>query len=242
MAKTYKKRKRIIKKKQLKRAVETLKDIAVRMIMALTVVIMAFTIFSVATFDRNNRSVFGYKFYIVRSDSMSATDFDAGDIVFVKEIDPATLEVGDIIAYTSTNSSNYGETVTHKIRSKTLDKNGESGFITYGTTTNTNDEAVVTYPYVLGKYTGKIANAGTFFAFLKTTKGYVLCILLPFLLLIGYNAVNCVVLFKKYKKEKTKELEDEKEKLKEERRKTEEMMKELEQLRSQLAKAEQVKQ
>lgn len=236
MAKTYIKRKRIVKKKSLKRALQTLKEIAARLVMAITAVIMVFTIFSVATFDKNNRSIFGYRFYIVRSDSMSATDFDAGDIIFIKIVDPNTLAEGDIIAYTSQNLSNYGETVTHKIRVKTVNQNGEVGFITYGTTTGTNDETVVTYPYILGKYTGKIANVGEFFAFLKTTKGYILCILLPFLALIGYNGVNCVVLFKKYKKEKTEELNAEKEKLISERKKTEEMLRELESLRAQLEK------
>lgn len=236
MAKTYIKRKRVVKKKSIKRALQTLKEIAARLVMAITAVIMVFTIFSVATFDKNNRSIFGYRFYIVRSDSMSATDFDAGDIIFVKIVDPNTLTEGDIIAYTSQNLSNYGETVTHKIRVKTVNPNGEVGFITYGTTTEINDETVVTYPYILGKYTGKIANAGEFFAFLKTTQGYILCILLPFLALIGYNGVNCVVLFKKYKKEKTAELNAEKEKFIAERKKTEEMLKELEMLRRELGK------
>lgn len=69
---------------------------------------------------------------------MSATDFDAGDLVLVKEVDPATLQAGDIIAYQSTNTENYGEVVTHKIRELTTDANGNPGFITYGTTTNQN--------------------------------------------------------------------------------------------------------
>ena len=35
-----------------------------------------------------DRSLFGYKAFIVLSDSMKATDFDAGDLVLVKEVDP----------------------------------------------------------------------------------------------------------------------------------------------------------
>ena len=48
--------------------------------------------------DRNDRALFGYKMYIVRSDSMSATDFKAGDLILVRSVDPATLQEGDIIA------------------------------------------------------------------------------------------------------------------------------------------------
>ena len=159
---------------------------------ALAVCMMVFTVVSVNTFDRSDRSLFGFKAFIVLSDSMSKTDFDAGDLVLVKEVDPSTLKEGDIIAYTSQNTSHYGETVTHKIRKLTTDANGEPGFITYGTTTDTDDETVVTYPYVLGEYKTNIPKVGRFFMFLKTTPGYIVCILIPFLLLILLEGIRCI--------------------------------------------------
>lgn len=219
----------------MKKTWNTVKNIFVWMILIATIGMMVFTIFSVATFDRNDRDVFGYKFFIVQTDSMSATDFSAGDIIFVKETDPSTLKEGDIISFISQNTNNYGEIVTHKIRSITTNENGDAGFITYGTTTNTDDKTVVTYPYVLGKYKGRLPKVGMFFAFLKTTPGYILCILVPFLILIGYNGLNCISLFRRYKKEQMQELQDERAKMEEERRKSEEMLKELQELRSQLA-------
>lgn len=219
----------------MKKALNIISTVLVWALVVATVGMMIFTLISVNTFDQANRSIFGYKFFIVRSDSMSATDFDAGDIVFVKNVDPATLQVGDIIAFTSQNSHNFGETVTHKIREITTDANGDPAFVTYGTTTDTNDEAAVTYPYVLGKYTGKIPNVGTFFQFLKTTPGYILCILVPFLLLILYQGFQCIQLFRRYKKEQMEELEAERAKIEEERRQSMEMMKELQALKEQLA-------
>ncbi len=90
----------------------------------LAVFMMVFTIVSVNTFDRNDRDIFGYRCYIVLSDSMSATDFSAGDLVIVKKVDPTTLQEGDIISYQSQNMENYGATVTHKIRAKTRDGGG----------------------------------------------------------------------------------------------------------------------
>ena len=128
-----------------------LSTILVWAVALVAVAMMIFTVVSVNTFNRNDRDLFGYRAYIVLSDSMSATDFSAGDLILVKQVDPNTLQPGDIIAYTSQNSENYGETVTHKIRSLTVNDNGEPGFITYGTTTNTDDAAVVTFPFVLGK-------------------------------------------------------------------------------------------
>lgn len=106
------------------KALKIIRSIFVWLMVALAVFMMIFTIVSVSTFDRADRSLFGYKAFIVLSDSMSKTDFKAGDLVLVKAVDPSTLKEGDIIAYTSQNTSNYGETVTHKIRKITTDANG----------------------------------------------------------------------------------------------------------------------
>lgn len=219
----------------MKKTGNIIKNIFVWLIMIFAIGMMIFTIFSVMTFDQSSRSVFGYKFFIVRSDSMSATDFEAGDIIFVEETDPSKLQAGDIIAYSSQNTENFGETVTHKIRAVTVNEEGETGFVTYGTTTNTDDKTIVTYANVLGKYKGRIPKAGEFFAFLKTTPGYVCCILIPFLLLIIYNGVNCIVLLKRYRKEQMRELRAERRKLEEERRQSAEMMKEIQLLKKQLS-------
>ena len=217
-----------------KKVLNILSTVFVWVIVAITVCVMIFTIVSVNTFDRNDRDVFGYKAFIVLSDSMSATDFDAGDLVLVKEVDPTTLKEGDIIAFISQDSENYGVTVTHKIRSLTVAENGDPGFITYGTTTNTDDAAVVTYPFILGKYQFHLANVGTFFNFLKTPQGYIACILIPFLLLIIYQGVNCVKIFRQYKAEQMAELQAEKDAVEAERKKSEAMMAELQALKEQM--------
>ncbi len=230
----------------MKKTLNIIKNILVWLIVIIAIAMMIFTIISVNTFDRNDRNLFGYKAYVILSDSMSSVDgdtskgyFNAGDLVLVKEVEPSTLQAGDIVSYISTNTENYGSTVTHMIRELTVDNSGNPGFITYGTATNTNDDNVVTYPYVQGKYEGaRIPAIGKFFMFLKTVPGYIVCILLPFLLLIGMQGVNSVRLFKKYKAEQLAaiearreselaELEAEREKLAEERRKQEEMMQKL---------------
>lgn len=217
------------------KALRIIRPVLTWLVVAVAAFMMVFTIISVTTFNRADRSLFGRKAFIVLSDSMSKTDFNAGDLVLVKEVDPSTLQVGDIIAYTSQNSSNFGETVTHKIRALTTNENGEPGFITYGTTTDTDDETVVTYPFVLGKYTGRLAGVGKFFMFLKTTPGYIACILVPFLVLILIEGIRCVQLFRQYKAEQQSELKKEREKLESERKETQQMMEELLALKAQLS-------
>lgn len=219
------------------KVLKILRSVLVWAVVALAVGMMIFTVVSVSTFDRADRNLFGYKAFIVLSDSMSKTDFDAGDLVLVREVDASTLQEGDIIAYTSQNTTNYGETVTHKIRRLTTAANGEPGFVTYGTTTDTDDETIVTYPYVLGKYQGHIPKVGTFFRFLKTPQGYIICILLPFLLLILMEGIRCIRLFRQYKAEQQAELQAERDKIEAERAEAQRMMQELLQMKAQMAQA-----
>jgi len=219
----------------MKKAWKIISTALVWVVVVIAVLMMIFTIVSVNTFDRNDRNIFGFRCYIVLSDSMSATDFDAGDLVLIKEVDPTTLQEGDIIAYQSQNSENYGQTVTHKIRAKTTDANGNPGFITYGTTTGVDDEAVVTYPFILGKYQTALPKVGTFFQFLKTPQGYIICILIPFLLLIIYQGLNCVKIFKMYKAEQMAELQAEKDALEAQRKQSEDMMAQLLAMQQQMA-------
>ena len=220
----------------MKKALQITKTVAVWLVVAIAVGMMIFTLISVNTFDQTDRNIFGFKFFIVTSDSMSATDFDAGDIAISKNVDPQTLREGDIITFLSQDSNSFGEVITHKIRRLTTDANGRPGFVTYGTTTDTDDESIVTHEYVVGKYVGRIPNVGSFFMFLKTTPGYILCILLPFLLLIFSQGLNCIRLFRQYKKEQMDEMKVEREKIEQERAESQRMMAELLELKAQLAK------
>lgn len=218
----------------MKKAFNIIKNTLVWLVVLIAVSMMIFTVVSVTTFNRNDRDLFGYKMYIVNSDSMAATDFKAGALIFVKEIDPATLKEGDIITFMSQDTESFGETVTHKIRTLTTDAEGNPGFVTYGTTTNTNDETIVTYPYVLGRYEAQIAGLGLFFNFLKTTQGYFVCIFIPFMLIILYEAVKFFNLFRRYRKEQMEEIQAERQKIEEERAETTRIFEELKALKAQL--------
>lgn len=220
----------------MKKAWNVIRKIIVWAIVVFSLGMMAFTIISVTTFDRADRSVFGYSAFIVLSDSMKATDFDAGDLVIIKQTDPSTLKVGDIISFQSPDETNYGEIVTHKIREITTDEEGHPGFITYGTTTDSNDQGIVTYNLVLGKYQGHIPNVGTFFQFLKTVPGYFICIFTPFFILILVQARNSIKLFRKYKREQMEEIQAEKKSLEEERVRSQEMMEQLMQMQQAMEK------
>ena len=218
----------------MQKAFNIVRTILVWIVVLFAVAMTVFTVFSVTTLNRYDRSLFGYKMFIVTSDSMEATDFKSGDLIFVKEVDPKTLKQGDIITFISKDENSLGETLTHKIRTVTADAKGNLGFVTYGTTTNTDDESLVLYTEVLGKYESHIAGLGTVFNFLKTTQGFFLCIFTPIMLVIIYEIINFFVLLRKSKKIQVEEIHTEKERLEAEREANAQMMTELLVLKAQL--------
>ena len=220
----------------MKKTLNILKNIITWIVVIIAVGMMVFTIVSVMTFDRVDRNIFGYRAFIVLSDSMSADNIKAGDLILAKEVDPATLKPDDIISFQSTQDETYGEIITHKIREVTTDDIGLPAFVTYGSTTDTNDEGYVDYSHVLGKHSATLHGVGTFFQFLKTVPGYIVCILIPFLILIILQGMNSIKLFKKYKQEQMEELNEEKERIENERKESQKLMEELIELRKELDK------
>ena len=227
------KAKRALTASKAKKTLRILEAVLTWLLVAAAVFMMAFTIFTVNTVDKNgSRDIFGYQFYVVKSDSMKATHFKAGDIIICRAVDVTTLEAGDIITFISENpDESNGQAITHMIREKHV-KDGTVSFTTYGTTSGKDDEALATV--ILGEYKGKLPSLGYFFQYLKTTPGYIVCILLPFLLLIGSQGVHCVRLFRAYRKEQTEALEAEKQKIEAERAESQRMMAELLALKAQL--------
>lgn len=229
-----------------KKAFQITCKIMIWLLVTFTVLMMIFTVVTVATVDKNERSIFGFRFYVVRTDSMSLSDkntdlavhFNAGDIVIVKNIDEEAkrqLQAGDVITFMSVNSESYGETVTHMIREVKMNSEGKLlGYVTYGTNTGVNDEALVEPAFVMGVYQGKLAGVGKFFAFVRSIPGYIVCVFTPFLLLILYNGANIIRLFRRYKREQTEAIQAEKDKIKAERAENQRMMEELLALKAQL--------
>lgn len=156
----------------------------------LVVIMTVLTVFSMVFNRDGTASVFGAQAYVVQSDSM-APEFAAGDVIFSEEVNPEELVAGDIITFISRDSASYGQTITHCIR-KVTTHNGELAFITYGIATGVDDGTPAAASDVLGRYAFRIAGLGSFFEFLKSVPGYIVCILLPFLVIIGLQVANIV--------------------------------------------------
>ena len=229
---------------KMKKVLNVALKVVTGLLVAFTVFMMLFTIITVTTVDKNDRAIFGTRFYIVQTDSMSLSEnnkdlevhFNAGDIILIKDVaDKTALEEGDIIAFISMNDESVGETITHMIRSVKRNSEGKVvGYETFGTNTGASDETIVEPGYVIGEYAGKLPGVGNFFAFVKSVPGYIVCILVPFLLLILYNGVDVIRLFRKYKKEQMDAMQAEKDQIEADRAENQRMMQELLALKAQL--------
>lgn len=127
-------------------------------------------------------SVFGVSPVIVLSGSMEPT-FDAGALIFIKDVDVEDLEVDDVICYLSS-----GTAITHRIYSVSDD--GEITFVTKGDANNAVDRSTVSEDQIEGKYIWHINGLGTFAMFTQTTTGMVVCIGLPVLLYLIVDFLN----------------------------------------------------
>ena len=131
----------------------------------------------------------GYLPMIVLTDSMKGT-FNGGDLVIDKTVDPATLKEGDIISYFDPESQKGDSITTHRIMKITKDDEGKLAFITKGDANNAEDKTPVPADKVVGIYVTHIANAGNVAMFMSTTTGLIVCVVVPLILLIGYDVLR----------------------------------------------------
>ena len=213
---------------RVKKALNITLRVLTTVILIFSICVMIFTIISVNTVGKD-ADFLGYKPYIVLSDSMQDT-FEVGDLSISRATDVEMLEPGDIITFKSIDPSNYGEVVTHKIREITTYE-GEPAFVTYGTTTGVYP---VPFDNVIGEYQFRLPKMGYFFEFLISPTGYVVVILIPFLLLILLQAIHFIKLLRQYKRELRAEAAEQKAQVEMERRRAQEMEEELERLRAQV--------
>ena len=128
-------------------------------------------------------SFFGWKPFIVLSGSME-TEIYAGDVAVVKETDTASLKKGDIIAFKS------GEIViTHRIYD-IIQEEGETRYITKGDNNNAEDNGYVLPEQIEGVYQFKISRLGNIEMFIQTPIGMIVCLSIPFIILVLLQVVD----------------------------------------------------
>ena len=128
-------------------------------------------------------SVAGWFPLIVLTDSMYPM-IESGDLIVCHEIDPADIAVGDVISFFDP-AGNGTAIVTHRVVEIV-----DGMFRTRGDNNNTDDKLLVGPQDVVGTYKSRIPGAGNVALFMQTTTGLIVCVVLPILLLVGYDIVR----------------------------------------------------
>ena len=129
----------------------------------------------------------GYKPMMVLTDSMEDYIL-AGDIIIVKEVDPTSLNDGDVITFFDP-VGNGTSTVTHRIIDIIEDENG-LWFQTQGDNNNTPDKEFVEAEAVIGIYVCRIPYIAHVAMFMQTVPGLIVSIFVPLCAFVGYDLIR----------------------------------------------------
>ena len=124
---------------------------------------------------------------IVLTESMSP-EIEGGDLIICKTVEAEDVEERDIIAFFDP-AGNGSSIVTHRVI-EVIEKNGEVQFRTRGDNNNTEDKVLVPASKLVGKYQMRIAGAGKIAMFMQSTTGLIICVILPIILLVGYDMIR----------------------------------------------------
>jgi len=133
-------------------------------------------------------SVGGYLPLIVLTDSMYPV-IESGDLIICHTAEPEEIRVGDVIAFFDP-AGNGTTIVSHRVTEVT-EKDGKIAWRTKGDNNNTEDRLAVRQEKLVAVYEGtRLRGFGNVALFMQTTPGLIVCVVLPLLALIGYDAVR----------------------------------------------------
>lgn len=131
-------------------------------------------------------SLGGRTCFIVLTDSMYP-DIQSGDLIICNKAKAEDVQVGDVISFFDPDG-NGTSVVTHQVI-EIVNENGLE-FRTKGVNNNIEDRALVPAKNLVGVYQMRITGMGNVAMFMQTTAGLIVCVVLPLVLLIGYDLVR----------------------------------------------------
>jgi signal peptidase len=174
------------------------------LILALLITIIVFSS------DRNNgvANLFGYIPLTVESDSMVPT-FKKGDLIICKDIDDInTLKEGDVITFWTIIDGKRVKN-THRIVSVN-DAETTRSFVTRGDNNPVDDTLPAYGSDIIGKWTEtKLTGVGKAMNFLRTKKGFFICIIIPMALFFLFELYKFIIALIEAKRPETPEIDEE---------------------------------
>lgn len=187
-----------MKQKDLNKKTKLVRTIIYALIIVAIYNILIVSITSIL--NKTGRSMFGYRAYIITTDSMKP-NISQGDIIIIKETEEEKLKIDDIITFRKNN-----KLITHRIIEIETDEDGNKQYVTKGDNNNIEDLEKVSYQEIEGKKIVKIPVLGKVVMLLQDE---VYIILIAIILLLIYLNMQKTEEKEKVRREKKKE-EDEK--------------------------------
>ena len=124
---------------------------------------------------------------IVLTDSMK-DEIAGGDLIICHQIDAEDVEKGMIISFVDP-AGNGTSIVTHRVI-EIVEKEDGLFFRTKGDYNPTEDKELVPAANLVGVYDMKIPGMGSVAMFMQSSTGLVVCVVLPIILLVGYDIIR----------------------------------------------------
>ena len=193
---------KVVEKQSLKHKVFTILGIVLCALL-LPILIINITMIINSYVNKNEAPSFGkYIPFIVQSGSMSGT-IEGGDIIITTKIEPEDVMIGDVIAFYNPKG-NGTSVVTHRVLfidetkdgllfttigdvvyNETLEEYGKIEDVPENVLKAITEE--VPENKVISIYLTRIPLIGHVSLFMSTVPGFIVCVLLPLLLLVGYD-------------------------------------------------------
>jgi len=142
-------------------------------------------------FSDNKMSFFKYRMFTVITGSMEPK-YEVGDVLLAKEVPPSEIKVGDTISYEGRSGDVKGRIVTHEVVSIETDSDGKYLFRARGLQ-NIVEDPVIYEEQLYGVIVHKIAILSFVYQIISTDLGFYFCIIVPLILVIGYEIVQTMI-------------------------------------------------
>lgn len=190
------------------------------------IMIIVFLVFVVNFIDKqynlksgkNKKDLFSA--YTIVSPSMVPAINVLDVVVTMRVNSPEDLEKGDIITFNSTDYRYSGVLVTHRIVDIEKTTSGVYLYTTKGDNNNTQDSSRISFDEIYGRVIFKIPKIGYIQYYLSSILGWVAIIIVPAVMIIGYDIYKLVKTLRS-KEDNTKKIDNKKENTKNKRIKKE---------------------
>ena len=124
---------------------------------------------------------------IVLTDSMYPV-IESGDLIICNTAEAEEIAEGDVISFYDP-MGNGTSVVTHRVL-EIVTEDGALSFRTKGDNNNAEDQVLVPADSLIGIYQTRIPKVGHVAMFMQTTTGLIVCVVLPIILLVGYDVLR----------------------------------------------------